>query len=114
MKERDLLGVSLIFSLIGVLALFYITYTTEITKYDIGSLNKNHIDKIVRVKGIVESFTETPGLYLINLKDDTGKITVVVFKDEELQLQKNMILEITGSITEYNNKIEIISKQIVI
>jgi RecJ-like exonuclease len=113
-NEKNLLRVSLVFSLLGLLILFYITYNTEIKKYDIGSLNKDYIDKIVRVNGAIESFSETPGLYLITIKDNTGKITVIVFKDEELELQKNMVVEITGIITEYNNKIEIISKQIVI
>ena len=114
MNERDLLMVSLIFSLIGILLLFHITYNTEIERHDIITLNKDYIDKTVRVRGVIESFSETSGLYLITLKDNTGKITAVVFKDEELRLRENLDVEITGSIVEYNNKIEIISKQIVI
>ncbi len=113
MKEKDLLKVSLVFSLLGILILFHITYNTEIKLYEIISLNEEHIDKLVRVKGIVESFSETPGLYLINLRDDTGKITVVVFKDEELQFQKNMALEVIGNVIQYKDGLEFISKQIV-
>lgn len=113
MNERDLVKVSLIFSLIGILSLFYLTYNIETEIYDISSLNKDNLEKTVRIKGIVESYAETPGLYLITLKDDTGKITVVVFKDEELQLQKDMTLEVTGDLVEYKDGLEIISKQIV-
>ena len=113
MKEKDLLKVSLVFSLLGILILFHITYNTEIKLYEINSLNEEHIDKMVRVRGIIENYAETPGLYLITLKDETGKIIVVVFKDEELQLQKDMALEIIGNVVKYQNDLEILSKQIV-
>jgi len=113
-KESQLLKVSLIFSLIGILILFYLTYTLEAKRYDINSLTKDNIDDIVKVKGIIESYGETPGLYLIDLKDDTGRITVVVFKDEEIELIEGLEIEIIGQVTEYQNKLEIIAKEIVI
>lgn len=105
--------VSLIFSLIGILILFFLTYTIKVQLYEINSLSKDNIDDTVRVKGIVESFTETPGLYLVNLKDNSGRITVVVFKDERLGLQEGLNLEVIGNVVEYKDKIEIIAKEIV-
>jgi len=113
-KEKDLLKVSLIFSLIGILILFFLTYTLKVNLYEINSLSKDNLDDIVRVKGVVESFTETPGLYLVNLKDNTGKITVVVFKDEKLELQEGLEIEVIGQVVEYQNKLEIIAKEIVL
>ena len=114
MKEKDLLKVSLIFSLIGILILFFLTYTIKVNLYEINSLSKDNLDDIVRVKGIVESYSETPGLYLVNLKDNTGKITVVVFKDEKLELQEGLEIEVIGQVVEYQNKLEIIAKEIVL
>ena len=114
MNEKNLLRVSLVFSLLGLLILFYITYNTEIKKYDIGSLNKDYIDKTVRVNGVIESFSETPGLYLITIKDNSGKITVIAFKDETINLQKGIKVEVIGQIVEYKDDLEIIAKQIVI
>ncbi len=90
-----------------------LTYTLEVDSYDIGSLSKDNLDENVRVKGFVSSFTETPGLYIITLKDDTGKIPVVIFKDEELPLHEGLELEIIGNVVEYQDKIEIILKEIV-
>ena len=113
MKEKDLLKVSLIFSLIGILLLFILTYEMKVNFYEINSLSKDNLDSAVRIKGVVESFAETPGLYLVNLKDDTGAITVVIFKDEPLNLQEGLELEVVGTVTEYNNKLEIILKEIV-
>jgi len=112
-KEKDLLKVSLVFSLIGILIIFFLTNTLEVKKYDIGSLSKDNLDDSVKVKGFVSSFIETPGLYIITLKDDTGKIPVIIFKDEELPLREGLELEIIGDIVEYQDKIEIILKEIV-
>ena len=114
MKEKDLLKISLISSLIGILILFFLTYTIKVNLYEINSLSKDNIDNTVRVKGIVESFAETPGLYLITLKDNTGKITVVVFKDEKIEMQKGLELEVIGQVVEYKDKIEIIAKKITV
>jgi len=91
-----------------------LTYELKVKLYEINSLSKDNIDDVVRIKGIVESFAETPGLYLITLRDNTGKMTVVIFKDEKIPLQKNLEIEIIGSVVEYKDKIEIIAKQIVI
>ena len=113
MREKELLKVSLIFSLIGILILFFLTYTIKVQLYEISSLSKDNLDDTVRVKGVVESFAETPGLYLVTLKDNTGRITVVVFKDEKLNLQEGLGLEVIGNVVEYKDKIEIIAKEIV-
>ena len=113
MKEKDLFKISLIFSLIGILILFFLTYTLKVNLYEINSLSKDNLDDIVRVKGVVESYSETPGLYLVNLKDNTGKITVVVFKDEKLGLQEGLGIEVIGNVVEYKDDIEIIAKEIV-
>ena len=114
MKEKQLFKVSLTFSLIGILIIFFLTYTLEVKKYDVGSLSKENLDETIKVKGIIESYGETPGLYLINLKDDTGKIVIIVFKDEKLELMEGIEVEIIGDVVEYEDKLEIIAKEIVI
>lgn len=113
MNEKELLKISLISSLIGILILFFLTYTIKVNLYEINSLSKDNLDDIVRVKGIVQSFTETPGLYIVNLKDNTGRITVVIFKDEKLGLREGLNMEVIGNVVEYKNNIEIIAKEIV-
>jgi len=113
MKEKDLLKVSLIFSLIGIFIIFILTFTLEVDKYDIGSLSKDNLDETVKVKGVIEIFGESPGLYFITLKDDTGRIPIIVFKDEKLELREGLELEIIGNVVEYQDKIEIIAKEIV-
>ena len=75
---------------------------------------KENLDDFVKVKGNIESFYETPGLYLINIVDDSGIITVVVFKEDEINLIEVEFIEVMGSVVEYGDEIEIIAKEIVL
>jgi len=112
MKESTLLKLSLASSLIGILILLFIVQSTELPITEIKDIDKSKIDTIIKVKGTIQSISETPGLYIINLKDKTGEITAIIFKEEEIQFYKNQELEIKGQITVYKDKLEIIAKQI--
>jgi len=114
MKERQLLSVSFIFSLIGILIILAISYVSGPETYEISELSKDNLDDFVKVEGNIESFYETPGLYLINLVDDSGKITIVVFKEDEISLIEGEFISVEGSVVEYGDKIEIIAKEIVL
>ncbi|MBS3150346.1 hypothetical protein J4425_00875 [Candidatus Woesearchaeota archaeon] len=114
MNEKQLLSVSFIFSLIGILIILLISYVFQPELYKISELSKENVDEIVRVKGNIESFYETPGLYLINLVDDSARITVVVFKENEMNLVEGELIEVKGSVVEYGDEIEIIAKEVVL
>ena len=109
-----MLSISFIFSLIGILVVLLVSFVSSPKLYSISDLDKNDIDQVVRVRGNIESFHETPGLYLINLADDSGKITVVVFKNDEMDLTEGMFVEVIGSVVEYGDQIEITAKEIVL
>ena len=114
MNEKQLLSVSFIFSLIGIFVILLISYVSNAKLYDIADLTKDNLDEIVRIKGNVNYFTETPGLYIINLKDDSGSIAVIVFKEDEIYFQEGMFADVTGSVVEYGDDLEIIAKEIVL
>lgn len=109
-----MLSVSFMFSLIGILIILSVSFVSSPKLYSISELDKNNVDQIVRVRGNIESFYETPGLYIVNLIDDSGKITIVVFKEDEMNLIEGMFVEVIGSVVEYGNKIEITAKEIVL
>ncbi|AJF62379.1 MAG: hypothetical protein QT11_C0001G0230 [archaeon GW2011_AR20] len=114
MKEKLLLKISLVISLIGILFLLIILNNIDVPDPDINSINKDLIDKQIKVKGEITKITETPGLYIINIMDDTGNIDVVVFKEEQLNLEKGRIIQVEGQVTGYQDKIEIIAKRIIL
>ena len=107
MKEKLLLKISLVISLIGILFLLIILNNIDVPDPDINSINKDLIDKQIKVKGEITKITETPGLYIIN-------IMVVVFKEEQLNLEKGRIIQVEGQVTGYQDKIEIIAKRIIL
>ena len=114
MNEKLLLKISFITAIIGILILLFILQKIELSKVNLNNITKNDIDKKIKIKGELISITETPGLYILNVKDFSGEIAVIAFKEEKLDLKKGDILEIEGQITGYQDKIEIIAKKITI
>lgn len=112
MNEKTLLIVSLIGALIGLLILFYISEKIELPVLEISSITRSQLDQNVKVQGYVTYFKETKGLYLFEVKDSTGKIQAILFKDQPISLAKNDFIELEGSITEYKGKLEIQGKNL--
>lgn len=107
MKDSTLLKISLICALVGILILFIINEKYSLKDSKIGELNKNKLDEKVKVKGYVTYVNNRPSVLFVSLKDDTGNITIVVFKEENIELKKGDLIEVEGKLTEYNGKLEI-------
>lgn len=105
MEEKTLFKIALISSLLGILLILFIT-----EKLDLGQSNISNLTNLsgkVKIKGYITSFKENPTSYFINLKDETGEIPILVFKENPLNLTKGMIIEVEGNIIEYQGKKEI-------
>ena len=114
MKEKTLLKISVITAIVGLLVLLFILDRISLTNANISNLNKDNLDEKVKIKGELISIGETPGLYILTVKDFSGEITIVVFKDEPLELKQGDVLEIEGQVANYKDKLEIIAKKITI
>lgn len=114
MKEKTLLKISLITAIIGILVLLFILDRISLSNINISNLTKENLDEKVKIKAELIKVTETPGLYLLTVKDFSGEISVIVFKDEQLELKQGDVLEIEGQIASYKDKIEIIAKKITV
>ena len=113
MHEKTLLKISIITSLFGILIIFFINEKLDLSS-NIGNITKDSLDEKVKIKGEIIKITETPGLYLLDVKDNTGTIVVIVFKEEILDLKQGNIVEIQGQVAIYKDKPEIIAKKITI
>ena len=112
MDEQGLLKVALICALTGILVLIFISNTIEIKQYQIKDITKKMLDKDVQVTGEITRITETPGLYIFDIKDKTGTITAIVFKEGPIELEKNQEITLQGTVKEYKDKLEIVAEQI--
>ena len=107
MENSTLFKISIICSLIGIFIILIVSEKLDISQSNIGSINKSMLDQKVKIKGYVSSAIETPGLYIININDETGNITAIVFKEVQINLTKGSIIEIEGKVVEYKDKLEI-------
>ncbi len=114
MKEKTLLKVALLTSLVGILILLFILEKIDLSSSNIANITKDNLDEKIKIKAEVTKVTETPGLYILDVKDFTGSIKVVVFKDEPLEIKQGDILEIEGQVTSYKDQVEIIAKKITV
>jgi len=106
-----LLKLALICSLIGIIALFFISENMEIKEKNIDEINKDNIGEDVRIKGIVSKSTNEGKIILLDIVQPET-ITVVLFKDSDFNISTGTKVEITGEIDEFNGKMEIIGNEV--
>ena len=112
MNDRLTFKITLTISLLGILVLFMLPKPVSPLK-QISEITEQEIDNSVRIIGQVIKIKDLPGIALLNIKDKTGEITVIIFKEEELKIKQNDFLEIEGKITEYKGEIEIQAERII-
>lgn len=109
MNERDLVILCLVVSLSGIVIMFIANKMIEPKYLKVSeiTLSQNYI----KVNGTVSSlFVSKTGTTFIKLKDDTGIIDVVVFKDKinVTSIKPGLSIEVIGKPQKYKEKIEII------
>lgn len=111
MKETTLLKIALICSLIGLIALYFISIKIEVKEYKPNILNKN-IGEDVKLIGVVTKVNDRGNVVFIDV-DYKNPITVVLFTDEDnLKLKSGDSVEVIGEVQEYNGNNEIIAQKI--
>ena len=111
MKEKTLLKIALITSILGLAALYYMTEIVKIEEKTIEKIDATDIEKDVMIKGNVEKITETEKIIILEVSQPKT-ITVVAFKDGKINLEEGDSVYITGSVEEYKGKPEIIAEEI--
>ncbi|MEW6063485.1 MAG: OB-fold nucleic acid binding domain-containing protein [Nanoarchaeota archaeon] len=109
MKESKLLKIAIIGSLIGIIILSYISEKSSLNNSNIREITDKTINEKVKIKGYITSLAESSGLYIITVKDDTGSIRVVVFKEEKINISKSDLIEVEGKITKYKEETEVVA-----
>ena len=105
MNERNLLKISLIFSLIGIFILFLIAESVDLSYSEIKSIEK---DEFVKLRGIVDKVNQRDKVAFVELIQPES-ITVVLFKEDEfIDIQEGDYIEVVGKSEEYKGEIQII------
>ena len=110
----DILKISIVIALVGILALFFITkFSSEETI----SIKELKIGQIERASGMVTSvYISKDDNAFIKVADNSGEITVVAFKNSNIaevyDLEVGDQISVLGRIEEYKGELEIIAKEI--
>ncbi len=100
----------LFFSLLGTLLLLFLSNNLEPKLSEINDIKISNIDNFVKINGEIASIKEFESTMIINVKDDSDKINVVLF--EKAQLSNGMQVEIIGKVSEFNNEVQINAERI--
>jgi RecJ-like exonuclease len=113
-NDSDLLKLSIIVAIIGLLGLF-LYGAAGTTAYSVSELDQL-IGQKARISGTASSMsTSKAGNTFFMISDGTGQINTVVFKDSGInvsQLKNGVSVEVTGTVQEYQGKLEIIAESI--
>lgn len=112
MKEKTLLKIALICSLLGLLILYLISDTIEIKEKNIEKITLENKDEFVKLRGIVSNVVDTEKVVIMEITQPQ-EITVVLFKDKEtVNIQQGDEVEVIGKVDEYEGKLEIIADRL--
>ena len=94
MKEKDLLKIALICSLLGILLLLFISTTLQVNKKSISKIDETDIGYNVRVNGMITNIQDKGTVLLLEVAE-LGKMNVVIF-NSNLSLNNGDYIEITA------------------
>lgn len=99
---------ALITSLIGVAALLFLSQQLEPKLVKISDINENLLGDNVRVRGNITEIKENGGILMYSLQDNNLSITIIVYNNkQEVPIEKEKRVEVSGRVKEFLNKIEI-------
>ena len=104
-----MIKISLIFSVIGIVFLYYLVGNVSLDEKEIDKIN--YIDQDIKIKGVVTNIDERDKVAFVEIAQP-NVMKVVIFKDDELNLKINDYIEITGNVEEYNGKLQIIAEEV--
>jgi hypothetical protein len=108
MEEKLLLKIALVCSIAGIFLLFIISNELPPNEKAINNLENN---ENVVLSGKITKIYDKGDLMIAELSQ-YNKISVVIYKKDYLDLRVNDNIEVTGTTTEYNCKLEIMADEV--
>lgn len=109
MDEKVLLRIAFIGSLIGLLALYFLSEGIDYSEKTIEKINDEKIQEMFKIKGEVNTVRNQGNVTFLSIKQPSV-IDVVVF--DNVSINEGNSVEIIGQGEEYNGKMEVIAHRI--
>lgn len=111
--EKNLLRLSIIVSLVGLLFLYL--YATEISLEPITKIDTIPVDSTVTIQGRVSKVSNQDTIAFLEVDNEKiEQTTVILFKDHDVWIHEGDVVEITGTVEEYEGKQEIIGNKVIV
>jgi exonuclease VII large subunit len=118
MEERQLKIISILGSVVTLIAIYMFVSFIPVGDVKIGDITRDYSGKMVLVTGMVKNLNVKDGNAFFTLVDDTGEIRVVIWKDILLELEtkgvdfealeENVTVSVEGSVDVYKGQLEIV------
>ncbi len=113
MREKTLFKIALICSFIGLIGLYFISDKISIDRINISGIDKEDLGEEVKIIGKIERVTNTDKVVFLEISEmKTESISVILFKDKDIELKEGSYVEIEGEIDDYNGEREIIASRV--
>ncbi|MBI4163629.1 MAG: exodeoxyribonuclease VII large subunit [Candidatus Aenigmarchaeota archaeon] len=122
LSERGLLKISLVGTLIGLVALYFVVGTLVPEKKAISEISTDSIGKFVEVNGIISELRQSEGNIFFKLQGEAGSIKIVLWKNvldrlvlKGFDLEKikdGLKIVVEGSVEGYKGEMEIVGKDV--
>ncbi len=110
MDEKLLVNVSIFFSVVGIIALYFISRSITVNETTIEKINEPGSLNNVVVKGTVADIKKTGSSTIIAISQD-NTINAIVF-NKNLSIEKGREIEVKGAVQEFKGKKSIIAEEI--
>ncbi len=106
-----LFKLALIVSFLGVFVLFVISEKIEIPEKSIDEITIDDIEKDVKLRGTVTRADNKEKIIILEVSQP-NTISVVLFKEDNLTIEKGTEIQVIGQVDEFNGQPEIIANEI--
>jgi DNA/RNA endonuclease YhcR with UshA esterase domain len=128
MNEKTLRNIAIICSLSGLTILFFISQNLDIERTNIGEISVDELGRVVKICGSMkDKFVSKKENIFFNLKDETGEIKVVIFKNTAKSIKKKFKIDpytlnetrggeeicVVGEVDEYKKEIEVKASRLI-
>ena len=111
MQEPTLLKVALISTILGLMFLFIYSQTLDLKQVE--QLDQAFLNQQIKIKGVIEGITETEKATFLKVSGhNVEQFNIIFFPEEAVSLKTGEVVEISGKVTEYNGKKEIVADEI--
>lgn len=114
MEDKNLIKLLLLCSIIGIFLLFLLIETQDLKSIPLNQIEQ-YKDQVIKVNGEITKITIKEKVAFIDIKDETGELTLVKFnpKNKEFsQLEQNDNITATGKVQLYQDNWEIILQEL--